>query len=258
MPDEFDLNDLGSDDPPDDTDAILPLDDERPVLATEAPAQPLNLATIAHRAPDRRTAIAIQELRGFRASADWLPAHLSDELDALRDRQRELVVEAGSLLGDLHDFKVKFRDEDNAHAEGQRQAVRDGQPVEDERTPDFDRYRAVEGVEEQLWPRIVVLAEVCTEAIRVIQQQEPEIVAGVAERMFEAESKAQEAQRLMAEHRATAWEADRLARGVLSTGENSVLSSQPRPMQEPAPGHFEPGAATTSRAWWARDRVVPA
>ena len=245
-------------------DLIEPLDDATantasadtptglPVLTPAEPDPPLAMPSLAE-APDDEARAAMLKLSGYATSVGWLPEGLSPEVDALRAKHINLVEELGRMLAQCAQRRREIRKAITAREKVVRAAVRAGQPPPEEQaveiTDDVD--------ESHLWATIVVLAEVVTEAISVIQASEAESLASLAEPLAEANAKVAEAQRLLAESRRDAWQVAQVAGWVLQVGDGGALARQPAPRRADPPPTFS-GDVELSRPWWRRDRQVVA
>ena len=130
------------------------------------------------------------------------------------------------------------------------------EPPEDTTTDAGTRYQLLEQAGELVWPLIVVLSEVVSEAITTLSQAEPQLMSKLADELAEASELRREAERLRAEARQWEWQVDRTARWLMDTADGGVMATQPRPMPETPPRTFDGENVRLSRPWWRRSEAA--
>jgi hypothetical protein len=127
-----------------------------------------------------------------------------------RERHVDLVGQLARRLAAIKDLQRRFDQEDRVHEQVVRSALRSGtEPPEETVTEPGTRYQLLEEAGELVWPLIVVLSEVVSEAITTLRLAEPALTTKLADELAKASELRREAERLRAEGRQREWQVDR-------------------------------------------------
>ena len=187
----------------------------------------------------------------------WLAAGLHRDIDVARERHHELLRHLAGIVNELQALRKRWKEEDAAHAEALREAVRFGRPEPpDERTRPEQRLAGEGRLADKALAATEVLAEHVERAVSVVREAEEDVLADLRGQANAAQEQRRQAEEQLAAARRAEWKLVRQARWVMQTADDvGGFGQQPAPTGgENPPRTFEGlRGGDLERAWYRRD-----
>ena len=180
-----------------------------------------------------------ERLAGRVIDPGWLPLGLHPNIDAARERHLELLRHVAGVVDELQALRKRWKQEDAAHAEALREAVRSGRRGPDAARTSPEQRLAQEGrLAAKALAATEVLAEHVEHAIDVVRDAEEEILADLREQAREASEQRRQAEERRAAARRAEWKLARMARWTMQTADDPAgFGQQPAPTGDENPPH---------------------